>query len=121
MSNYNIKPQPPTGTVTMTVPDPGYGWMRAVSAQGVARLHEVYVNEDGSVAVYVVRPEGGPMNALQRWSTAEHEFPAWNLLDDDIKDASRWDAPRFIQGCAAELWALQQAHLETAGEMGWEL
>jgi hypothetical protein len=118
MSSYSIRPQAPTGTTNVV---PGKleddGWFLNLRVQGVAVLHEVWTSGEGDCAIYVVAPESGPYTGVARWAGTEREVSAWNLVNDDA------DSPvtRFVVQCAAELWVLQQAHLETAGEMGWEL
>lgn len=119
-ASYSIRPQAPGGVTTVTPANlEEDGWSRTLRVQGVAVYHEVWVRDDGSSAAYIVRPEGGPATGVARWAETEREVSAWNLIDDDASD--RWGVTRFVQNCAAELWVLQQAHLETADEMGWTL
>jgi hypothetical protein len=121
-ASYSIRPQAPTGVTTVTPENlhDGEGWYLTLQAQGVAVVHEVWTREDGTCAAYLIRPETGPSTGVTRWAQTEREVSAWNLIDDDAGD-NKYGVTRFVQQVAAELWVLQQAHLETAAEMGWEL
>ena len=88
----------------------GNGWFPTLTAAGIAASHALYVNEDGSEAVYIHSPEGGPSRLIQRWAEREHDLPSWSLPSHDI-------AARLEAQIAAEAWV----HLQACNEVRREL
>lgn len=98
------------------VSDVGRGdWLRLVSVQGIATVHELWLSQTIQLAqqtmVYVYRPQSGPSQSINRWNTKEREFPAWRgpLLDGeprDFTDQEIYDAMTYVLNrCAAEVAA----------------
>lgn len=90
------------------------GWYRTIAVTGVATTHELWIDDSGERGIYIVAPAGGPLAAIARWATTEHEFPAWDLVDHTVGRGER----QFELQCAAEDYVVEQARLEVRTEMG---
>jgi len=53
--------------------------LRILSVRGVATIHELYLEIDGSQLYYIVSPDGGPAGALAAWAHRPSEFLAWEV------------------------------------------
>lgn len=101
----------PTGTRNLAPAHiAGNGWFPTLVATGVAANHSLYVNEDGSEAVYIHSPEGGPSHLIEAWANREQELPSWSFPTRD-------SAFRLTAQVAAERWV----HLQAANEVCREL
>ena len=105
----------PAATRRMSYSDLVDWRMRVPSTQGTDALHELWVDEDGCTAIYVIKPESGPIGALQQWAATQYDRPSW-----DLPSTAEGSATYRVQ-MAAERWVAQQAHIEVLAEMGEEL
>lgn len=104
--------QTPT-TTRITIPGDlaENNWYRTIAVTGVATSHELWVNESGDEAVYVVAPGGGPIGAMARWARTDAELPAWTFVTMDP------NVEQFAQQVEAEDYVVAQARAEVWAEL----
>lgn len=90
-------------------------WYESFSVLGIAQRHVLYVNGETLELVYVVAPEGGSYQGIQRWADTPQTHKAWRLILWS-HGQTKWQAFYDLQ-VEAERYVHEQAIAEVKAEM----